>query len=65
MPLEINWRAEAMEFSKRHNQNREVVVQLIEQAMMYGANIVVTHADIAIQKSDAEMQERRRKNFTG
>jgi alpha-D-ribose 1-methylphosphonate 5-triphosphate synthase subunit PhnL len=37
----IDWRGEALEFSKVHNTNREVVIQLVEKAMKHGATLMV------------------------
>ena len=37
----INWKAEALEFAKAHNTNREMVIQLVEKAMKHGATLMV------------------------
>jgi hypothetical protein len=56
---EINWRAEALEFAKRADSNREVVIQLIEMAMQRGAIIAIAETTKILKEADTGLTKRR------
>ena len=58
--IKINWRGEALEFTKKHNCHQEVVVQLIEEAMKRGAELVVSKVtEKIIDAADKAVSKRK------
>ena len=61
---DIDWHGEAMEFSKEHNQNRDVVVQLIEKAMRRGAELIVEKTTNELKLAADQLEKQRRSSVT-
>jgi len=55
----INWRGEALEFAKKHNSNREMVLQLVELAMKHGAEIAIGEMSDMVHEVNSNLQKKR------
>jgi hypothetical protein len=58
----INWKAEALEFAKAHNTNREMVVQLVEQAMKHGAFLMVEKMTAKIKEVREDLEKKHKQS---
>ncbi len=56
---QINWHIEALEFAKKHDQDRATSVAVIERAMKRGAEIAVGEMSILIHEANSNLQKRR------
>lgn len=58
----INWKAEALEFAKAHNTNREMVIQLVEKAMQHGATLMVIKTTEKLKGVCADLEKRHKES---
>ena len=58
----INWRAEALEFAKAHNTNREMVIQLVEKAMQHGAFLMVEKVTAKIKEAREDLEKKHKES---
>lgn len=66
MPLETDWRTEALEFMRQNEICRNhLTVQLVEAAMQEGARLATLHADKLVREAFKEVEAARIKNFVG
>lgn len=66
MPLETDWRTEALEFMRQNEICRNhLTVQLVEAAMQEGARLATLHATKLVDKAFKEIEAIRVKNFIG
>lgn len=52
----INWKAEALEFAKQHDQNRDSSVAIIEKVMKKGAELVVCETIALVQIASSDLR---------
>ena len=60
--LNINWKSEALEFAKLHDTRNHMVIQLVEKAMMRGAEIAVAGVSEKLKVVNRELEKKRRES---
>lgn len=56
---EIDWRAEALAFAKKHDTRTIMVVQMVEEAMKAGASIAVGAATELVHNVSVDLKRKQ------